>query len=325
MNLQEELAAIGPLIGHTHVCKMQFGYGNLYAKLEYANLMGSIKDRAAYFMMQKAVEEGLVSRKSVVVESTSGNFGIALAAICKRIAIKFIPVVDPNISREKEALLSLLSYKVVKVREKDKTGGYLLNRIERVRELIAEYSPAYNPNQYQNPYNYLSYYHTLGEEICSRFSTLDYIFIAVSSGGTITGLSLRLKEKFRDIKVVAVDVEGSLIFSDKLKDRCIPGIGAGLRTSTVDKALIDDVIILSQTDIIQGCLDLLHHQTIFGGGSSGAVYHAAKLYLKKLKRKDATALLIFPDKGNAYLDTIYNPAWVNRYITNKEMIDHEIS
>ena len=309
----KHLLAIGrleDLIGKTKLYKLNYSYGNLYAKLEQQNFFGSIKDRPAFYILKKAIEENLINEDSTVIESTSGNFGIALAGICKALKIKFIPVIDPNVSTEKENILRLNCSEIIKISEPDKTGGFLLNRIAAVRKYLKEHENAYTPNQYENPNNYMAYYHSLGDEIGDKFAKLDYAFISVSTGGTITGLSNRLKEQYKNIVIIAVDVEGSLIFSDKPKIRKISGMGASLRTAFFDKAIIDDFIILSQAEIVQGCQDLLTEHNLFLGSSSGAAYAAANKVLKKMNKKTINAIFISPDAGISYLDTIYNNEWV---------------
>lgn len=131
------LARIESLIGNTTLLKLDEPLANIYTKLEYENFFGSIKDRAALFIMKKAILTGAIHPDNIVIESTSGNFGIALAGICKMLGLKFIPVIDPNICLQKEQLLKLLAYDIIKVTQRDKTGGYLLNRLKVVSEFLA--------------------------------------------------------------------------------------------------------------------------------------------------------------------------------------------
>lgn len=308
------LAQIEQRIGHTSLCKLNFYPGNLYTKLEYENCFGSIKDRPALYIIKNAILSGLINEESTIVESTSGNFGLALAGICKTLGIKFIPVIDPNISAQKEQLLRLLSHSVIKVTERDETGGYLLNRIKVVREFLENDPRAYNPNQYENPNNYLSYYYTLGEEVCNSFDRLDYAFISVSSCGTIIGLSQRLKEKFPNIRIVGVDVEGSMIFSSKPKNRKLSGLGASKQSPLIHNALIDEAVILSEKEIVHGCHELLNKHSLLVGASSGAAYAAAKRVLTRSGNSNTNALFITPDSGNSYLDTVFSQEWVNQNI-----------
>lgn len=297
-------------VGINPPVKLDHPRQNLFAKLEFSPFMGSIKDRPALYIMKKAIEDGLVHKDSTVIESSSGNFALALAGICMKLGIKFIPVIDPNILPEKEQLLKLLSHRIIKVDELDHSGAYLLTRLATVKRNVQEIPHCFNPNQYENPNNYMAYYHTLGKDMADYFDRLDYLFVSVSSGGTITGLSKRLKEKFPHLRVVAVDVKGSLIFRNTPGRRLIPGMGSGMRTAFFEHALIDDVVMLSEEDIIKGCHELLNRHSVFAGGSSGAAYLAAKQYLQQDGRTDLNALFICPDKGNTYLNTVYNPQWV---------------
>ena len=188
-------------------------------------------------------------------------------------------------------------------------GGYesfLLKRLDTVQEQMKLYQNSFNPNQYENKNNYMAYYHTLGAEIADTFSRLDYLFVSVSSGGTITGLSLRLKERFKNLKVIAVDVEGSVVFDNKPKPRKIPGMGSGFKTKFFDTALIDDYVIVSEPEIICSCHELLNQHSIFVGGSSGAAYCAINKYFDKSQVRGANVLFISPDYGSTYIDKIYN-------------------
>lgn len=306
----KKLEQISKLIGNTPYKQCIGGDINLFAKLEYYNYTGSIKDRAAFNIVKEGIKNGDINKETVIIESSSGNFAIALASLCGNLGIEFIPVIDPNINEAYEKLLRLLCKRVIKVTEIDKTGGYLLTRIATVKAECENYKHSFWTNQYANPNNYLSYYKGLGNEVCNDFDRLDYIFMGVSSGGTITGVSRRIKEKFPKVKVVAVDVEGSVIFGGKPKKRWVSGIGASMSSSLLQEAIIDEVIHISQNDVIDSCHGLMREQNIFGGASSGAVYAAVKRYSLDGKiAPNANVLFICPDKGNAYLDTIYNHDW----------------
>ncbi|WP_298510507.1 2,3-diaminopropionate biosynthesis protein SbnA [uncultured Kordia sp.] len=321
----EELKKLEPLIGNTPLVRLKSTKFNLYVKLESYNMTGSIKIRPAFNILKSAISNDIVTSDTTVIESTSGNFGLGLATICRKLEIPFMPVIDPNITESKERLLRILASKVKKVTEMDETEGYLLNRIRFIKEYLNKNKNAFNPNQYQNPDNYLAYYKTLGEEISNELPKLDYVFISVSSGGTVTGLSIKLKEMFKDVKIIAVDIEGSLIFSDKAMPRAIPGIGASMRTDIIKNAHIDDHVILTHAEIIEGCHKLLSEQSIFAGGSSGAAYFAAQKFINKTNsNKDLNILFISPDGGNSYADTIYNDDWVNEKLKKEKQHGHEV-
>ncbi len=318
--LLQKLKELSPWIGNTPLKKLSFPHCNLYAKLEFFNHSGSVKDRAAYYILLKAIEEGLIHPDTVIVESSSGNFALALASICKQLGLTFIPVIDPNINRDYEKVLHLLCDKVVKVEQRDLTGGYLLTRIEMVKEICGRYPGSFWTNQYGNENNFRAYYESLGLEIGAHFERLDYLFVAVSSCGTITGLSMRLKELFPHIRIIAVDVEGSVIFGTPPAPRHVSGIGASKVPDILQYAIVDEVMHVSEPDLISGCYQLLEEQLILGGGSSGTVYFAVKEFFRSHAADPAAnVLFITPDSGKAYLDTIYNPQW-EKMITEKKQL-----
>ncbi|PSL45612.1 cysteine synthase A [Chitinophaga niastensis] len=305
----KQLEKLAAFIGNTPLMELKNKDTRLFAKLEYNNFSGSSKDRAGFSIIYNGIKSGRINEQTTIIASSSGNLAIAVASISKMLGLKFIPVIDPNINSAYESLLNLLSYRVVKVTDRDKTGGYLLTRIETVNNLHKTIENSFIADQYGDPNNYKGYY-GLTEEIIKSFDHLDYIFVAVSSSGAITGISKSIKKKRPDIKIIGVDVEGSVIFNAPPVKRYISGIGASQVPPIIENALIDDVVIVSQTDIIKGCFELLNEQVIFAGASSGAVYLAAKNYFKDTQHITVpTSLLIFPDKGHTYLDTIYNQEW----------------
>jgi cysteine synthase A len=254
-----ELNKLAKMIGNTPFMHLKFRNAILHAKLEYNNFTGSSKDRAAFSVVYEAVRTKLINRQTTVITSSSGNFAIAVGTICKMLKVKFIPVVDPNINRSYENYLRLIAHKMVKVDEVDITGGYLLTRVAKVKELCLDIEGSFNADQYSDPNNYRGYFH-LGSEILSSVEELDYIFVAVSSGGAITGISTFVKERAPRVRIIGVDVQGSVIFGQPPEPRYISGIGSSQVPPILKEALTDDVIHLSQPDIISGCRQLLEEQ-----------------------------------------------------------------
>ena len=287
---------------------------NLYVKLEYYNPTGSVKDRTAAYIIRKALDLKEIDRNTVLIESSSGNLGIALAAYCRELGLSFYCIVDPHISPVNEYLIKTLSTKMIKVTEPDENGGYLLNRIRKVKQLLKEIPNSYWVNQYGNPYNAEAYKETLGKEICDELKNIDYIFLGVSSGGTITGVSQKIKEIFPEAKVIAVDVIGSVIFGGAPRKRYIPGIGSSMVPSILKDAKIDEVLITDESSTIKMCHELLKNQRLFIGGSSGSVFSAVKKYFsgKKFEKKP-NVVAVFADKGDRYINTIYNEDWYSRF------------
>ena len=304
-------------IGNTPIINCQYSENkkvNLHFKLELYNPTGSVKDRAASYMLRNLLGKNMINKNTTIIESSSGNFGIALAAHCKKHGLKFICVVDPHITQINEILVKAYGGIVIKVTQPDENGGYLLSRIKRVNELVNEIDNSYWINQYENPLNAQAY-HTLGEEIINEVKKIDYIFLGVSSGGTITGLSNRIKETLPDTKIIAVDVEGSVIFGGKPKKRLIPGIGSSKIPNILKDAKIDEVVIVDELETIKSCHELMEKYYIFAGGSSGSVYSAIKKYFDaKNLNKSINVVAIFADRGERYTNTIYNEEWCKKYI-----------
>ncbi len=154
---------------------------NLFAKLEYVNPVGSIKDRPAYWILKRAAERGEICDETTVIESSSGNFASALAAFTRLVGLRFIPVIDPNISSTYESFLRRTCSTVVKVEDRDDTGGFLKTRLQMVKHLCATIPNAYWTNQYGNPDAVEAHYELTAGEICADFASLDYVFIGVST------------------------------------------------------------------------------------------------------------------------------------------------
>jgi 2,3-diaminopropionate biosynthesis protein SbnA len=286
---------------------------NLFAKLEYVNPVGSIKDRAAYWILKRAAERGEICDATTVIESSSGNFAVALAAFTHLMGLRFIPVIDPNISGAYESFLRRMCPTVVKVEKRDDTGGFLKTRLQMVKHLCATTPNAYWTNQYGNPDAVEAHYELTAGEICAAFESLDAAFIGVSTAGTIAGVSRRLKERYPGIRIVAVDTEGSVIFGSAPRKRHIPGVGSSIVPQLLSQASIDDVVLISERDTVEGCRELLRTHGLFVGGSSGTAFAAIKRYASRMAGANRpTVLFLCADRGTAYLDTVFDPAWATR-------------
>jgi 2,3-diaminopropionate biosynthesis protein SbnA len=286
---------------------------DLFAKLEYVNPVGSIKDRPAYWILQRAADRGEICEETTVIESSSGNFAAALAAFTHLVGLRFIPVIDPNISGAYESFLRRVCPMVVKVEDRDDTGGFLKTRLQKVKELCATIPNAYWTNQYGNPDAMEAHYELTATEICADFDSLDYAFIGVSTAGTIAGVSRRLKEQYPDIRVIAVDTEGSAIFGGAPRKRHIPGIGSSIVPPLLSHAKIDEVVLISERETVEACQELLTTHGLFVGGSSGTAFAAIKRYAARMPAsRHPTVLFLCPDRGTPYLDTVFDPTWVTR-------------
>lgn len=285
---------------------------NIFAKLEFYNPTGSVKDRAASYIINNLLNQGIINNDTTIIESSSGNFGISLSAYTKQKGLKFICVIDNTTLPVNEMMIRLQGAEVIKITEPDERGGYLLNRIKKVKEIVQNTDNIYWINQYENPLNAQAYYNSLGNEICLEIprQKLDYLFMGVSSGGTITGVSQKVKKKYPNAQVIAVDVDGSVIFGGKSRKRFIPGIGSSLRPKILDSANIDDVISVDENETVASCIELLEKYNIYAGGSSGSVYAAVNKYFQIHKvDKPVNVMCVFADKGERYITTIYNAEW----------------
>lgn len=286
---------------------------DLFAKLEFVNPVGSIKDRSAYWILKRAAERGEINAKTTVIESSSGNFATALAALTHLLGLRFIPVIDPNISSTYESFLRRICPAVVKVEERDDTGGFLKTRLEMVKHLCATIPNAYWTNQYANPDAVEAHYELTAGEICAAFDSLDYVFIAVSTAGTIAGVSRRLKEHFPKVKIIAVDSEGSVIFGGTPRKRHIPGLGSSIVPPLLARARIDEVVKIPECETVAACRELLTSHGLFVGGSSGTAFAAVKRFAPKMRgARRPSVLFLCADRGTPYLDTVYDPAWAAR-------------
>lgn len=313
LELIHRLDDLGRLLRPTPLVPVPVPGLRVFAKLEYLNPVGSIKDRSAYWILRRAAERGEIDADTTVIESSSGNFAAALASYARLLGLRFIPVIDPNILPMNEAFLRRTCETVVKVETRDDTGGFLKTRLSTVRELCASTPGAFWTNQYGNADGMDAHYRLTAEEVCRDMPVLDYAFIGVSTGGTIAGMSRRLKEHYPSVKVIAVDAVGSVIFGGPARKRHIPGLGASIVPPLVDQARIDDVAVVSERDAALGCRTLLWEHGLFVGGSSGSAFAAVKRYAERSHgTPEPTALFLCADRGTAYFDTVFDAAWVAR-------------
>lgn len=285
---------------------------NIFAKLEFYNPTGSVKDRAACYIISRLLNKGIINKDTTLIESSSGNFGVALSAYAKLNGLKFICVIDKTTLPVNEMLIRLQGAEVIRITEPDEHGGYLMNRLKKIKEILNSTDNIYWVNQYGNPLNAQAYYNSLGKEICFEAprQKLDYLFMGISSGGTITGVSQKVKEMYPNVKIIAVDVHGSVIFGGKSRKRFIPGIGSSMRPEILNDAKIDGVVYVNEEETISSCRELLEIHNLYAGGSSGSVYAAIKKYFLENKMDTQVNIMcVFADRGERYITTIYDDNW----------------
>jgi cysteine synthase A len=199
---------------------------------------------------------------------------------------------------------------VVKVEDRDDTGGFLKTRLQMVNQLCATIPSAYWTNQYGNLDAVEAHYELTAAEICADFDSLDYVFIGVSTAGTIAGVSRRLKEHYPRVRIVAVDSDGSVIFGGTPRKRHIPGIGSSIVPPLLSHARIDDVVWISERETVEACRELLTTHGLFVGGSSGTAFAAIKRHAARMAgSRRPTVLFLCADRGTPYLDTVFDPTW----------------
>jgi 2,3-diaminopropionate biosynthesis protein SbnA len=288
----------------------------LLAKLEAFNPGGSIKDRPALEIIEHALRDGMIGPHSVVIESSSGNMGIGLAQACRYHGLRFICVVDPNITQQNLQMLRVYRAEIDRVERPDPTTGeFLVARIARVKQLCEEITGSFWPNQYVNTHNSDAHYRTTMHEIATALEgKVDFLFVATSTCGTIRGCAEYIREHRLPTRVIAVDAVGSLIFSDVKARRMIPGLGAGLRPPLCDVTLIDECIHVSDLDCIVGCRRLIAREAILAGGSSGGVLAAVEKIKDRLPA-GSSCVAILPDRGERYLDTLFSDDWVREHFS----------
>lgn len=311
----EVFDSIADCIGRTPLVGLQrlfAGSGvEVFAKLELMNPGGSMKDRPARYIIESGLRDGTIHRDTHLIESTSGNLGIGLAMMAKLYGLKFTCVVDPKITQTNLNIIKRLGANIDMVSIPDDQGGYLQTRIQRVRELQQTLPHAYWINQYANEKNWRAHYDGAGREIVEQLEgRIDYVICAVSTTGSILGISRRIREQHPHAKVIAVDAAGSVIFGGKSAPREIPGIGASRVPELCNPEEIDRVVYVNDLESIQGCQDLLGKEGIFAGGSSGSVIAAIRKLLPEIPF-GSRIVTVLPDRGDRYLDTVYDDEWAH--------------
>jgi 2,3-diaminopropionate biosynthesis protein SbnA len=279
------------------------------AKLELLNPTGSSKDRPARLIIEQGLREGTITPATHLVESTSGNLGIALATIARVYGLRLTCVVDPHTTPTNLTILRQLGATVDMVTQRDHTGGYLHTRIRRVQQLVDALPHALWINQYANERNWQAHYHaTAGEILADLDQPIDALVAPVSTTGTILGLARRLRPAFPALRVVAVDAVGSVIFGGSPGPRQLPGLGASRVPELLSPAEIDDVVYVNDREAAHGCHQLVACEGILAGGSSGAAI-AAITKLAPTLPVPYRILTVLPDRGDRYLDMVYDPTW----------------
>ncbi len=284
----------------------------IWLKLESHNLHGSLKDRTAETLWESVRDR--VRPAEGVIESTSGNLGVALAARCAEHSVPFTAVVDPRTSSASIEMMRRYGARVAMIHHPDAGGGYLLNRLAYVREQIRVRPGLVWTNQYKNDANPRAHRERTAPELWGQIQRPATVMLAVSTGGTLAGFQQFARWQRIPWTVVGVDVEGSLALADeRLGKRLLPGIGSSQRSAFVSYGATP-VVIVSDDEAVAACLWVLDVTGIALGGSSGALV-AAALRWSHLNLHDNTDIaVVCPDGGDRYLDTVYSAVWREKNI-----------
>ncbi|MFE6933286.1 2,3-diaminopropionate biosynthesis protein SbnA [Streptomyces sp. NPDC057699] len=281
----------------------------LLLKCEGFNFAGSIKLKAAAEMVASAERDGSLTSDSVLVESSSGNLGVALSMIAASKGYRFVCVTDSRCNLATRLMMEALGGEVHLVAGQEADGGFLGARLDHVRHLCASDDRYVWLSQYSNPANWKAHYRTTAPEIARSFPLLDVLFVGAGTTGTLMGCARYFRTWHRPVRVVAVDTIGSVAFGGDAGRRMIPGLGMSMRPPLLDESYVDEVVRVEEADTIRACRRLARSGFLFGG-STGTVVSGAIDWLARHGTRDLTAVAIAPDLGERYLDTVYQDNWV---------------
>lgn len=293
---------LGPIVGPV-------GGGGFYLKCEGFNFGGSVKLKVAAEMVDRAERGGKLRPDSILVESSSGNLGVALSTVTASRGYRFVCVTDNRCNETTVALMRALGATVHVVTTPHPTGGLVGARVALIKSLLAADSRYVWTNQYANAANWTVHYRRTAPAILRQFPDLDLLFVGAGTTGTLMGCARHLRDAGSRAKVIAVDARGSVSFGGPAGQRLIPGLGMGFRPPLLDRSYVDDVVLVDEVDAVRTCRALAGHGFLFGG-STGTVVAGALRWLAGSTDPYHTAVAISPDLGERYLRTVYDDDWV---------------
>ena len=301
--MEKIYSSMEQLIGHTPLLKLErFAPGTaLMAKLEYLNPAGSVKDRAALWMINDAESRGLLTPDSVIIEPTSGNTGIGLAAVAAIRGYRCMIVMPDSMSAERIRLMEAYGAQVVLTPGSQGMTG----AIAKAQELAQQYPGSFIPGQFENPANAQAHYETTGPEIWQDTDGKVEVFVAgIGTGGTLTGTGRYLKEQNSNLQVVGVEPADSAVLSGGQPGKHgLQGIGAGFIPQVLDVAVADKIITITTEEAYDAARRLAKTEGILVGISSGAALAAAEKLLKDPSYQTKSMVALLPDTGDRYLST----------------------
>ncbi|MEG0367487.1 MAG: cysteine synthase A [Coprobacillus sp.] len=298
---------LSELIGHTPILKLNHIKennqlsANIFAKLEYYNPAGSIKDRVAKQMIEDAIEDGRIQEGATIIEPTSGNTGIGLCAVGATLGFDVIIVMPDTMSEERRTIMKAFGAKLVLTPGAKGMAG----AISKAEELAQEIPNSFIPGQFVTPSNAKAHRLTTGPEIDHQLDgNIDILVAGVGTGGTISGVGQYLKNKYPHVQVVAVEPADSPVLSEgKSGPHGIQGIGAGFIPEALDTSIYDEIITIQTQEAYEGAREIAKTEGILVGISSGAALYAAMKIAKRSENKNKNIVVILPDGGDRYLST----------------------
>ena len=297
----DQLIGKTTLLELTHIEKKHNLKAKIFAKLEYFNPAGSVKDRIAKAMIDDAEQKGLLKEGSVIIEPTSGNTGIGLASVAAARGYRIIIVMPETMSVERRQIMKAYGAELVLT---DGTKG-MKGAIEKADELSKEIPNGFIPGQFVNEANPKAHFETTGPEIFEDTDgNVDFFVAGVGTGGTITGVGKYLKSKLPEVKVVAVEPKSSAVLSTGVAGpHKIQGIGAGFVPKVLDTDIYDEIIPVENEDAFAMGKEVGRNEGVLVGISSGAALWAAIEVAKRPENEGKNIVVLFPDTGDRYLST----------------------
>ncbi len=282
----------------------------LFLKVEGFNFAGSIKLKAAREIIAQAEASGVLTPGATLVESSSGNMGVALSMLAAGAGYRFVCVTDSRCNAATRRMMEAFGAEVHVVTEPHETEGLLGARLRHVEALCAADEKMVWLNQYLSAGNWMAHHGTTAPAIAKEFPDLDVLVIGAGTTGTLMGCARYFRETRPHVKIVAVDSVGSVTFGGPAGRRLIPGLGASRRPPLLDESLIDDVVMVPEIETIRVCREMTRHGFLFGGSTGTAVSGALTWLAAHHPDGDVTAVTISPDMGERYIDTVYRGEWV---------------
>jgi cystathionine beta-synthase/cysteine synthase A len=286
---------------------------HVYGKMECRNPGNSVKDRSAMELLARARRDHDLQPGWSIVESTSGNMGHALAMLCAVLGYRFICVLDPKTPKANVNLVRAFGGQVEMVDQPDERGSYQQKRIAVAKAIAAQVPNCLNLDQYNNPAAIDAHYYTTGPEIFTQLDgRVDVLIGSASTGSHLSGMARYFKERSPSTRIVGVEPEGSVVFGGEFKPFLQNGTGLSFKPGNIRDDLVDDVVKIGDQEAFVACRRVALDEGLLLGGSSGSVIAASRKYAQRATTP-LNIVLVLPDGGVKYLDTVYDDQWLKAH------------